>query len=233
MKRALFLVAMLPSCHGYDPPTTTGGIATDELSLQVIAESDGSSASVRIGIYALGHDTYSRLLLEEDEHLVLRADGASDVEMHADSPSVPSYLGSIETSARTLRIDLVRPRAASVLGTEITLPESFAIVLPKVSITRSKSFTLNWSPPSPADPMKVTLGGPCLTTAPRTLASDNGEFTWSLADYRVPKGQETASCPVTIDLVREGGAIRNGEGLAPIQLFRSSQKRRITLIASP
>ncbi len=226
--RALLLSSLLAttSC-GHEPPTSTRGMATSELSLQVIVEGSGDELSVRLGIYAPSHDQYQRLLLDAGEHLRLRTADAGDVELLPDGTSVPSYLGRLPSRTFSFQIDLERP-TGSALGMRVELPQAFDITLPREAISLKKPYTLAWSPTS-ATPMTLSLKGTCLSTEERKLFTDPGSFTWSVADYH-GNGE---GCSVTFELKREGGSIANAPGLGPVQLFRATQLRRLTLMASP
>ena len=228
MKRALFLLPALLSACGDPPPTDTSGIATRELSLQVIVETDDTETRLAVGIYANGYD-YARLALTSGEKLVVRIAGGQPIELTREASSLATYRARLPVVEGSFAIDLERGDD-SARDTWVELPPAFTIATPADGLHLDRPFTMTWSPMAPTATMKASIAAECVRVGERTLAHDAGSFTWSAADYVTTN--EPPPCTATIRLLRTGGSIAKGPGLAGIQLFRASQVRAFGVLAS-
>lgn len=225
MKRLLLALPLLLGCNNPEP-RDTGGLATSELSLQVLVEADELETRLSIGLYARGY-TYARLDLVEGERLLVRVPGSEPIELTR-APGIATYQAKF-AAVDAFELDLERG-AQSVRGSVVELPRAFAFDTPERGIELTKPFTLRWSPVS-NDPVKLSIAAPCLAVAERTLLHDPGAFTWSAADFG--KGREPLPCTATIHARRAGGALRLAPGFAGVQLFRAEQLRAVGVLASP
>ncbi len=224
MKRALLSLALV-GC-GNPEPRDTGGLATSELSLQVLVEADELETRIAVGIYARGY-TYARLDLLPGERLVVRVPGSEPIALER-TAGLATYAAKL-AAVGSFELDLERG-AQSVRGSVVELPPAFAFEIPERGIELTKPYTLRWSPASEA-PMKLWIAAPCVAVAERTLLHDPGAFTWSAADFG--RGREPAPCTATIHAKRAGGTLRLAPGFAGVQLFRAEQLRALGVLASP
>lgn len=228
MRRLLLALPLLATACGDPEPTTTSGLSTDELSLQVLTDGDESGTDVTVGIYAKGY-TYARLALADGDKLFLRVEGSAPIPLERSEGS-----GSATYSARfgllegEFSIDL--ERGGQPIRTKVTLPPSFAIDPPKDGLHLDRAFTVTWSPAVATASVKATISSDCVRVGERALAHDTGSFTWSAADYVA--GAEAPPCTATIKLSRNGGSIRIAPELAGVQLFRAEHHRAIGVLAS-
>lgn len=229
MKRAWVLPLLVLGC-GRQPPTDTAGLATNELSLQLLVETTEEATTLTIGIYALGEDSYTRLSLGDGDRLVARVgDRTFDAEpAHA---GLAGYAVKVPITEGAFELDFLRDGASAARGTRIDLPPAFTLGKPTGDglVHLQQPFTMTWSPAVATSSMRAKLHGTCVSTAERTLAADTGTFTWSAADFG--HGAEVPPCTATITMSRPGGSVSIAQELAGVQLFRAEQVRGIGLWA--
>jgi len=231
MKRALVVLSMLFLGCADPPPDDTAGLSTNDLSLQILVETNEEATTARIGIYALGHDRYHRLWLGGGDRLVARV-GDRTFEAEEVDGSLAGYTVKVPITDGSFELDLLRTGSSSARATRIDLPPAFALSPPAGDglVHLERPFTLQWTPAVASSSMRATLAGPCVVAAERTLSADTGTFTWSVADFG--HGATPAPCTVTIALHRPGGQVTLAPELAGVQLFRAQQVRAIGLWAT-
>lgn len=221
---ALALTLSLFGCS--DPePTDTSGLRTNELSLQIVTETDEFETRVFVGVYSVS-ELYARLALLPGEKLLLRVEGALPIELEADGQTYRARVARIEGD---FALDLERGND-SARGTIVHLPPPFTITPPPDGLHLDKPFALTWSPAVATARVTAAIESECVRAAPRTLEHDSGSFTWSAADFRTT--EEPLPCTATIKLVRDGGSIELAAGLGALKGFRSEQKRAFGVFAS-
>jgi hypothetical protein len=228
MRARLLTACALIGCS--DPPRAdTGGLRSNELSLQVLTETDELETRVAVGIYAIS-DRYSRLTLMPGEKLLLHVAGSAPIEFErASDSSVATYRARVALTEGDLTIDLERGDD-SARGTIVHLPPAFTIDKPRDGLHLDQPFTMTWSPAVATARVTATIVSECVRAGARTLAFDSGSFTWSAADFTTT--DEPLPCTATIQLVRDGGSIEISPGVASLQLFRAEQKRAFGVLAS-
>lgn len=225
MKWLLLLLFAASGCGG--APTDTADIATDEIELQMLVETGEETARVQVALYYHEDHSVFTLGLAAGDRLVARV-GDRSFEPRADSFR---YVFDLPKDTTAFELDFLRDSHASAKGTHVELPAPFRITPPGGDglVHLQKPFTLSWSPASAESSMKLALDGACLGTAQRTLATDTGTFTWSVADYLT---RTTPSpCTVTAHVTRQGGSLTLAPGWGGLTSFRASQSRGLGLWA--
>lgn len=192
MRRAAFLLCLLPSatsCYE-EEPTRSSDIATADI--QAYVQLDGDKESTRLSIELLGPGSGVDLVGGDALLAGVRGATASPlavVDGKATAVLPPGISG--------VTFELRRPTPyESAAFTVDALPLDELVVPPVVS--RAETLRIEWEPGNGSYYSSINVGGPCFTQIQRTSKVDPGFFT--VQPEELTPSSET--CIVSITLVR-------------------------------
>jgi hypothetical protein len=235
MRKSLVVAALLAggvACSDVQSEDVfTDGMYAD---LDVVATGDGTStanAVLKVG----GATSTTFVELTADDALTVSLDGAEPVPMNElELGDWHGYSASLQGDSTESEFVIAFTRTVDdgAPSSTITLADPFTLGTVASESSRGADLAITWDPSGvPGQTMSITVTGDCVIAQVQTV-DDTGSYTFLANTITTAEGNESATCPITIDVRRyETGAVDPafGEGGAAVGI----QERTATTQSVP